>query len=47
MLHALLLALTKSTIIEVKTMTDIVKPIAKILADAVAPVHPELTVVAL
>ena len=26
-----------------KTMTDIVKPIASILADAVGPVYPELS----
>ena len=45
-LCALLLALTKTITIDVKTMTDIVKPIANILADTVAPIHSELTVVA-
>ena len=46
MLHTLLLTLTKTITIDVKTITDIVKPIVNILAVAVAPVDPELTAVA-
>ena len=41
-LRALLLALIKTIMIDVKTITDIANPIANILADAVAPVHPAL-----
>ena len=44
MLWALLFALTMMIMIDVNTTTDIVKPVAKILADAFAPVHPELAV---
>ena len=44
MLCARLLALTINIMMDVNTMTDIVKPIANTLADAVAPVHPELAV---
>ena len=31
--------------IDVKTITDIVRPITNTLADVVAPVHPELIIV--
>ena len=41
-LRALLLALIKTIMIDVKTITDIANPIANMLADAVAPVHPAL-----
>ena len=44
-LLALLLAFIKTMMIDVNTIMDIVKPIANILADAVAPAHPELTIV--
>ena len=44
--RVLLLAFIKTMIrIDVNTIMDIVKPIANILADAVAPTHPELTIV--
>ena len=45
LLIALLLAFIKTMMIDVNTIMDIVKPIANILADAVAPAHPELTIV--
>ena len=45
LLIALLLAFIKTMMMEVNTIMDIVKPIANILADAVAPAHPELTIV--
>ena len=45
-LLALLLAFIKTMMIDVNTIIiDIVKPIVNILADAVAPAHPELTIV--
>ena len=46
-LRAFLLAFTKIIIImDVKTITDIVKPIASVLVVAIAPVHLELITVA-
>ena len=46
MLRALLLVFITTIITDVKTITDTVNPIANILADAVAPMHPELIIVA-
>ena len=44
-LLALLLAFIKMMMMDVNTIMDIVKPIANILADAIAPAHPELIIV--
>ena len=44
-LLAFFLAFIKTMMIDVNTIMDIVKPIANILADAVAPTHPELTII--
>ena len=41
-LCALLLALIKTIMTDVKSITDIANPVANMLADAVAPIHPAL-----